>query len=246
MSGIEPLLAAAFVLIHLFAGGLAFLNARPRSRWLSVAGGMSVAYVFLGIFPELADAQVTLAAGRELVPFVERHAYLVALAGLIVFYGLEGVVETSRRARKGSAADKGRETTAGMGAFWLHIATFAVYNGLVGYLLAREESRGLRALLFYFVALAVHFVVTDHGLRQAHRETYTRIGRWLLAAAIVLGWTAGVMFSVSPAATASLSAFLAGGVVLNVLKEELPAEKQSRFVPFVLGTAGYGFLLLLG
>ena len=44
---------------------------------------------------------------------------------------------------------------------------------------------------------------------------------------------------------ALLFAFLAGGIVLNVLKEELPAERESRFSAFVLGAAGYAAILLL-
>ena len=42
----------------------------------------------------------------------------------------------------------------------------------------------------------------------------------------------------------ALFAFLAGGVVLNVMKEELPEERQSRFGAFLLGVAGYGGVLL--
>ena len=41
-----------------------------------------------------------------------------------------------------------------------------------------------------------------------------------------------------------LFAFLAGGIVLNVLKEELPRERKSRFWAFALGTVAYAALLL--
>ena len=43
------LLALGFALIHLLIGRLAFLRAIPRSRWLSGAGGVAVAYVFLHV-----------------------------------------------------------------------------------------------------------------------------------------------------------------------------------------------------
>jgi hypothetical protein len=33
-------------------------------------------------------------------------------------------------------------------------------------------------------------------------------------------------------------------VILNVLKEEVPSERQSRFWAFALGMAGYAALLL--
>jgi len=51
------LLALGFMLIHLLIGRLAFLRAIPRSRWLSAAGGVAVAYVFLHVLPELAEGR---------------------------------------------------------------------------------------------------------------------------------------------------------------------------------------------
>lgn len=45
-------------------------------------------------------------------------------------------------------------------------------------------------------------------------------------------------------ALAALFAFLAGGVILNVLKEELPEERESRFSAFAGGALLYAALLL--
>ena len=42
----------------------------------------------------------------------------------------------------------------------------------------------------------------------------------------------------------TLFAFLAGGVILNVIKEELPEEQESLFWAFALGAALYTVLLL--
>ena len=41
-----------------------------------------------------------------------------------------------------------------------------------------------------------------------------------------------------------LFAFLAGGIILNVLKEELPEERQSYFLPFLLGVILYAGLIM--
>lgn len=46
------------------------------------------------------------------------------------------------------------------------------------------------------------------------------------------------------AAIAVLFAFLAGGVILNVLKEELPEERKSCFWAFAVGVGAYTLLLL--
>lgn len=46
-----------FIAIHLFSKNMLFLKALPRSRFLSIAGGISVAYVFLHLLPELGVFQ---------------------------------------------------------------------------------------------------------------------------------------------------------------------------------------------
>ena len=92
--------------------------------------------------------------------------------------------------------------------------------------------------------MATHFVVNDYGLRSDHRRRYHRFGRWILSGAVVVGWAIGAATRIHAAAIAALFAILAGGVVLNVLKEELPAERESAFWAFALGAAAYAALLL--
>ncbi len=58
------------------------------------------------------------------------------------------------------------------------------------------------------------------------------------------GWAFGLATRVHEAAIATLVAFLAGGVILNVLKEEVPKERQSRFGAFAAGLAAYAAVLL--
>jgi zinc transporter ZupT len=261
---VSLLVVIGLVLAHLFSGRLRFLEGTPRSIWLSMAGGVSVAYVFVHLLPELAEAQDTIReALGEGLGFLENHVYLIALLGLAVFYGVErtsaesrkdrrGEVEApadsyaaSRTARRGAPiAEGGEESTTSAGVFWLSISSFAVYNVLVGYLLLHRIERGLGNLLLFGIAMLLHFIVNDFGLRERHREAYKRIGRWVLAGAVLLGWLIGLLAEIPEALIAVLTAFLAGGVVLNVLKEELPEERRSRYWPFALGAAGYAALLL--
>ncbi len=116
---------------------------------------------------------------------------------------------------------------------------------LIGYLLLHREEAGLWSLVIYFVAMSLHFVTNDFGLREDHKERYDQRGRWLIATAVMAGWTLGALTSISGIVIGFLFAFLAGGVVLNVLKEELPEERQSRFLPFALGLGGYAIVLIL-
>ena len=226
---------------HLFSGNLRFLDSTPRSIWLSIAGGISVAYVFVHLLPELAEGQETLLETlEEGGNFLENHIYLLSLVGLTIFYGLERAAVESRRRGPSVSGDD----STGPGVFWLHIASFATYNAIIGYLLLHREETGVGNLLLFAFVMALHFVVNDYGLREHHKSVYQRAGRWVLAAAVLFGWVIGLFAEVPEVVVAGLIAFLAGGVVLNVLKEELPEERKSRFWAFALGAVAYTALLL--
>lgn len=231
---------ALFIIVHLFVGKLRFLHGVPRSRWLSMAGGVAVAYVFLHVLPELGAHQnrVEAEAGAGLL---ETEIYLMALLGLVSFYGLERHVRGSRAQMRA----RGGEDRPEAGVFWLHIGSFSLYNLLIGYLLLHREETGIWSLAIYAVAMALHFVTNDYGLREDYKSAYDRIARWLLSGAVAAGWLLGLILTVSDIAVGLLFAFLSGGVVLNVLKEELPEERQSRFLPFLAGLTGYAALLIM-
>jgi uncharacterized membrane protein len=225
--------AVGLALVHLYAGLVRPTALVSERRWLSFAGGVSVAYVFVHLLPELRHGQQTLAEVGPVESFLDHHAYLVAFAGFVAFYGLEHAAQ--RHSTDDASAD----------VFWLHVASFTVYNALVGYLLVHRIDEGRWSLAVFTLAMGLHFFVTDASLRRHHRQRYHRVGRWLLALAVVAGWSLGQVHSLSEPSLAVLVAFLAGGIVLNVTKEELPAERESAFPAFVLGGVGYTALLLV-
>jgi hypothetical protein len=234
-ASLTPALAVGLALVHLFAGRLGFGGRLPRSGWLSAAGGVSVAYVFVHLLPEVGVAAATLADRGTSTTFVDHHGYLIALFGFVVFYGLE---QLARQTAGG--ADRSGEPD-GTGLFWIHVGSFAAYNAIVGFLLWDRE---LGSLLLFSVAMALHFLVTDDGLRERHGPAYHRRARWLLSAAVIAGFASGYVLEDAELLLAVFVPFLAGGIVLNVIKEELPADRESRFWAFAAGAIGYALLLV--
>jgi hypothetical protein len=223
-------MSLAFAAVHVLSPRLVFLDERPRSVWLSVAGGVSTAYVFAHLLPELAEKQRAVAE-RLSIWRAETEVFTAALLGLAIFYGLERLARRSR----GSAIGYG-----------VHLGAFALYNLLIAWLLrerAMTESVGWMAL--YGVAMGLHFLVNDRALHAHHPARHVRFGRWLLAAAPPAGWAFGFLGRPPELWIGLALALLGGGVILNVLKEELPEERESRFWAFALGAGGYAALLNL-
>ncbi|WP_204103011.1 MULTISPECIES: hypothetical protein [Spirulina sp. CCY15215] len=243
---ILPILAVIFpillALINIYVGKMEWLNKIiPEFRWISLGAGVSIAYVFLDILPELSTAQMEIEeSGLMWLTFWEKHAYLLALVGLALFYGLELLADNSRKANLQASG----EDCTSQGVFWVHIGAFAFYNALIGELLSNTEEKGLVPAILLSVALTLHFLINDRSLREHHKKPYDKIGRWVLAGALIAGWVIGSAFHLPEAFLAVLWGLVAGGLILNVLKEELPDSKESCFPSFIMGAGIYAILLL--
>jgi len=240
--GIETFLVTlVFCAVYTVAGRLQVLQTQFPRRWLSLAAGVSVAYVFVDVLPELGARHrgFVEAAGQELL-FAEQRIYLAALLGFLFFYSLDHLVLA---ARVTDAPQDGTETNRV--AFRLHVGGYALYSWLIGYLLMSRALRGGLSLGLYAAAMALHFAVVGNALVREHGRAYQRRGRWLLAASVLAGWLTSVTVPVAEGVISRLFAFVAGGVVMTSMNEELPREREGRFWWFVLGTTGYALVLLL-
>jgi hypothetical protein len=130
------------------------------------------------------------------------------------------------------------------GFFWIHLISFGLYNTLTGYLLLRRSGPGPWNLILFGLALALQTVISDYALRDHYEDAQHRIGRWVLAATVLMGYLLALVLPAGEHVTAILFGLLSGAIVLNVLKEELPKERKSRFWAFAVGAIGYAALLL--
>ncbi|NUO52526.1 MAG: hypothetical protein HOV80_27075 [Polyangiaceae bacterium] len=217
-------LAALHVLPH------GYERTAVRPRWLSAASGISVAYVFVHLLPELAEAQVKFkeARGSHAFSWFDDQIYVAALLGVVLALTADRVAAT---VRKPTAA-----------RFWVHLGSFALYNMVIGGFATRLRtpvSTGLAVIAF-----GAHFLVNDYGLQERSGRAYARFGRWMLAAAILLGWIIATASQPSAVLVTTLLGALAGGIIVNTLAEELPARRATHFMAFVGGALGYAVLLL--
>jgi hypothetical protein len=239
LGGIGPL-AAALLLAAVYLLGPRLLphgQKHPR-RWLSVAAGASMAYVFLDVLPELGARHRQFLDRAGEVVFAERRIYLLALAGFIFLYALDAMLLSSRVREPGESGETGSRV------FWLHIGGFALYGWVISDALVSRGGEGPAHLWLYAAAMVLHLLVVASSLAREHGRLYHDRGRWVLAASVMAGWCTAILAPLSGIAMARLFAFVAGGVLMTSANEELPREKGGRFGWFVLGATAYGGLLL--
>jgi hypothetical protein len=228
-------------LVYMYAGRLPWRDSSVERHWLSFGAGVSIAYVFVDILPLLANSQASVAyLDSGPLSVLTHNVYLVALVGLAAFYSLELFARRSRFDRPATGLEEG----ASFGVFWLHAGSFALYNALLGYLLREAEDHGFLACLLLFATLALHFMVISNSLRSHHRLLYDRYGRWILGLAVIGGYLVGTRYMVGAATIALLWAFVAGGLILNVFKDELPEHHNASLAAFLGGMVGYSALLV--
>lgn len=235
--------------------GFVFLNPYPRHvidertpgyrAFASAAAGISVAYVFIDLLPELSGLGTELLGGvtESQLPYPEYWVNGAALLGFVLSYGLERLVDWSRgRAeREGRERDERDERVESM----LKIGGSCAYVGVIAYLLVEAYGRGgEEGLPFYIFAMAFHFVALRHSLRFEFTDVYDHRGKWMLALSCLLGWMVGILAELPLAVLAPLVGAIGGMVIMNTTAMELPSENQGRFFPFVAGAVLYAALLM--
>jgi len=228
-------LAAALVLASIYVFGHRLRTKSHHRRWVSVAAGVSVAWVFVDLLPEISENQAKFSTGphRGMAIFPEQAIYLAAMLGFVLFYALYiagGVEEDGEPSQVFSS---------------LRVAAFAGYSALIAYLLIHNVWKDATTLVLYTLAMSFHFLLVDHSLFSDHYGRYEGRLRWILAMAVLAGWFVGILTSIPDQWMARIIAFVSGGVLMNSVVVELPEGRGGRFWPFALAAAAYSAVLLV-
>ena len=233
--------AATLILMLFHSLSPWFANHLPGNgrAFVSFAGGTAVAYVFLHMLPDLVEYNKPigefLLASKWLTPFTELLIYIVALFGFLIYYGFDLLAERYR--------EKGHDDGL---VYGLHLGMFCLYNFLITYTMSLRARSSITATVLFTIAMALHFVLTDRKFCRFYNERFNHVGRFILMCALLVGWLCSVIFDpVNVLFAAFMVAFLAGSVLLNVFREELPAAGLTSYCWFSFGALLVMFILLL-
>lgn len=246
----NAIVVVGFTFIHYFSKFFHLNKHSLIAKFSSLVGGVSIAYVFFHLLPSLIHYQADISTAYNLsATGAFQLLFATILFGLIVFYFLEVAMESSRltmtikRINNQDMSDASFEE-AHQRVFWAHMAPYAIYNIIVGILLADQSFESTATALIYLMVIGLHLFTNDWVLRHHFTQLYDKFGRGIITFTVLLGWTIGFAFQINHIFIALLEAFVAGGIILNAIKDELPECKGSNFPLFLMGTAAYSLFLI--
>ena len=129
---------------------------------------------------------------------------------------------------------------------WLHLSCFAALNYLYAYSLPSLISTGLIYGILFTVAIGSHVFLSDRFSVIHHPNRFRQRNRWIGSSALVLGLlNAYLLHPISVLMLAFASAFLGGGLLMSVFREEFPTANSTRLLWFLAGSGGMAILLIV-
>lgn len=160
-----------FSSVHIWASKTRALSHDVQGKILSTGGGVAIAYVFIDLLPKLAKSELILRdAFSGIFPYFERHVYILALAGFLLFF----------------IVDQSHQIFNAKGRFWLSLSSYSLFNFFVGYAVCDKDNPEVQPLILFTIAMALHYFVNDFSLTSEHPKTYGSKGRWILIASLFL------------------------------------------------------------
>ena len=222
---------------HWLAAVISKQSESVQDRWASVGGGAGLAYLFVHLMPELTSGGETISQAAGMQSYLpsaltESLLFLVVLLGVLIPYGL-GVISTQKPSTL---------QWAGI----IRLGLFGLVSYLYAYSLPSLLTTGFSYGILYTVAISAHVLLADRTLAQNHPKAFRQRFRWIGSFALVAGVIhAAVLHPISDLALATATAFIGGGLLISVFREELPNAKQSRLGWFFMGLLSMTILLLI-
>jgi hypothetical protein len=218
-----------FASVHYISTKERLLKHLSKARFLSFGGGIAIAYVFIDLLPKLGKNDIYVQnALAGTIPYMAHHVFVAALLGFLLYFSLNRTPENWRLQLK----------------FNVTMASYALFNFIIGYSVADPYDPEVQPLALFTLAIALHYFTNDYTLNETYGDKYRKTGKPLLLLSLLLGYSTGLFFDLSKTTVALLTAFIGGGVIINVIRHELPKDKPNRLSTFLLGTALYTALLL--
>lgn len=219
------ILGVMFGIGHLFSEYVCRKLGKHRSLFISFTAGLSIAYLFLELFPLLFQE------GKQ----VDEVVFLFVMLGFLVFFIFEKYVYQHSKLKL-----MAREISL------LHAFGFFFYHFVVGIILVKLMEIGWEKTALFFIPTFLYAVfgeVSINEISEGVKENW--VAKTLLVLSSLLGvGIAGLIF-VPNGLYYVLLGFLVGGFTYLIVRDSLPRDKEGDLIGIVTGVTLYTFLILM-
>lgn len=208
----------SLTIAHLFGLQWNVKSKKDLDGLKSLTAGLSVAYVFLVLIPEIAALKVT----TSIEPLT------LAFFGFIIFHLTHSFVfQTRSHIKRITLLDE------------VHVATAGLYNFLLAFLLVELLKINIFQGIIVSAIIITHTILSE--LTHADMQPNTKLSEQIKPTVIILGTLAGGLlatFGVVHYAIADiLFGFTAGAIIYITIREEIPSDSKGKPKWFIIGAA---------
>jgi len=206
---------------HYFSEGIC-RRFRHREAAISFIAGISIAYLFLELFPLL------FREGKE----VSELVFVFVMLGFLVFFIFEKYVYQHTKTKIIA-----REISH------LHAFGFFLYHFVIGMVLAGLVKLGAGKALLFFIPALLYSLVGEVSLNEVAAAKESGVVKALLGVSSLFGVVIGSLVFIPLGVNYLLLGFLVGAFNYMVVRDSLPRNREGNLAAFASGVALYTFLI---
>jgi hypothetical protein len=214
-------LALILSVVDFITEGLFLRESQWKMKFISASAGVSVAYIFLILLPEIYTGAMQ----------VSRVLFLSVLFGFGIFHLIEKYI---RQNFTGPALRKEHKL--------IHSSTSFFYFFVVGFILVKlsQPSNPLPGILL-FIPILLHIVIDSLPRRTTNKHHLRAIS----ASAPFIGSLFALVIDMGVAGNTALLGIVGGALLYTVVRESLPRERQGKPLYFLTGLLAYTVFILM-
>lgn len=227
---------------HIGIRSITSLNFAKTHYWVSFGAGVSVAYVFIHVFPEIGIFQQQILGHsdhHQNTRFLTQPLYLAALGGLFFLYILD-TIEVNFGDKEKHILKRHKYSKL---FFIIKAFLYLLYNIMIAYIITQRPGEGLINILLISVGLLMHFIIFNIKFYEVYGDLYHKFIRWISTTGLLLGWIFAISFSIPKVIEVTIFSFIGGIITYVALKNELEHTKNKAPFHFLAGALIYSIVL---
>ena len=198
---------------------------RHRIKLISFAAGLSSAYLFLLLLPEVYNGFL----------FLKQYTFLILFAGFVSIHIAEKYIY------KHVAKKKIKHDVR-----FVHHITFFFYHFIIGIILVTLFQQSFREGLLFYIPLWFHTTISSIALTELHKTIKKKsISKIILSLSTILGITIALLIMIPTIVHYSLLALITGALIYIVIKDLTPRGKEGDLNMFILGVISYSLIIII-